>query len=105
MKFGISGLKEVLNQVKSSVKKEHDNQVSSVATKMKAAIVDATPIKTGKAREGWKLEREANGYAVKNDVEYIEHLNAGTSKQAPAHFVEQTALKYGTPKGAIVESN
>jgi hypothetical protein len=59
-----------------------------------------TPIDTGEAREGWKLE----GDKIVNPVDHIENLNDGSSKQAPAYFIEQTLLaqKGIHPNGTIV---
>lgn len=34
-------------------------------------------------------------YFIVNDAPYISYLNAGSSKQAPAYFVEQTLLSNG----------
>lgn len=65
-------------------------------------LVLATPIDTGNARESWNLSVEKD-FIIKNDAEYIEYLNEGSSKQAPARFIESTALKYGKPLGMIVD--
>lgn len=66
-----------------------------------ANLKDNTPVDTGKAKAGWYYK---NG-AIQNDVDYIDKLNAGSSKQAPAYFVEKTLLQHGAiPNGTIVES-
>lgn len=59
-----------------------------------------TPIKTGKARSGWRSDQ----HGIINDVEYIDKLNRGTSKQAPAYFIEATVLSVNgvSPNGTIV---
>lgn len=62
-----------------------------------------TPIDTGLARASWKTEDSLVGIDVKNTTDYIEYLNQGSSKQAPAYFIESIALKYGNPIGKIVE--
>ncbi len=67
-------------------------------------LIENTPIDTGAARKGWNLEVKSNNLIeISNNVEYIESLNSGHSKQAPAFFVEKTALMYGTPNGVIIE--
>ena len=65
-----------------------------------SALKAATPVDTGAARDGWRIE----GKAVVNDVPYISALNEGSSPQAPAHFVELAVLGVGgvTPNGVIV---
>jgi hypothetical protein len=35
----------------------------------------------------------------------MEYLNAGSSQQAPARFIERIALNYGAPVGTIVTKN
>lgn len=52
-------------------------------------LKEATPVRTGKARDGWKRE----GMSIVNEVEYIDKLNQGSSTQAPAHFIEKTIIQ------------
>lgn len=52
-----------------------------------------TPVDTGKARKGWYNKKNYTIYGtaageINNDVEYIEILNQGHSKQAPKYFIE-----------------
>ena len=65
-------------------------------------LKNATPVDTGRARDGWKV----SGDSIENDVPYIEHLNEGSSQQAPAYFIEATLLKHSgiKPRGIIVKS-
>lgn len=65
------------------------------------ALKEATPVDTGKARDGWY----SSGKTIKNDVEYVEYLNEGSSQQAPSHFIESTLLsqKGIRPSGTIVK--
>jgi hypothetical protein len=71
--------------------------------KLIEALKEATPVDTGRARDGWKLQ---DGKII-NEVEYIEELNAGSSKQAPSHFIERTLLANGNvnANGVIVTPN
>ena len=96
IKLKISGnpLKELEDRIKST----QANQIKKAVE----ALKEATPVDTGKARDGWRYE---NG-AIVNDVEYIDRLNQGTSKQAPARFIEQTLLAQEgvSPSGTIVRS-
>lgn len=61
-----------------------------------------TPVKTGKARDSWHLDYGDVTATIRNDVDYIKHLNAGSSQQAPAYFIENTVLNYATPQGPLV---
>lgn len=78
------------------------NHSLSVANMVKD-LEDATPVATGKARRSWSVARQGNVFTVANSVPYIQYLNQGSSKQAPAYFVEAIALVYGKPQGTIVE--
>jgi hypothetical protein len=64
---------------------------------VQADLVKATPVDTGRARQGWQAETpksiNENGI-VENNVEYIAVLNDGSSKQAPANFVENVVARY-----------
>lgn len=53
-----------------------------------------TPVKTGYARSRWKARKNyfVPGGEITNDAEYIVYLNQGSSKQAPAYFIEQVLL-------------
>lgn len=66
------------------------------------ALKDATPVDTGNARDHWVSQ----GDKIINEVDYIEQLNQGSSKQAPEHFIEKTLLaqKDIIPSGTIVRS-
>jgi len=58
-----------------------------------------TPVDTGEARKGWKNKkhRSLSGEVgeIYNEVEYIDTLNRGHSKQAPKYFIEQVLTKIG----------
>jgi len=66
------------------------------------ALKEATPVDTGNARDGWYIA----GDSIRNDVEYVDELNQGTSKQAPVRFIEKTLLAQPgiKPEGVIVKS-
>lgn len=88
-------------------KKKVDGFIEQAAAKrvqeMVAALANATPVDTGRAKSEWSYKQASSGkFIIINGVEYIKHLNAGTSKQAPAFFVEKIAMQFGKPKGVIV---
>ena len=57
------------------------------------AIRDATPVDTGRARDGWSLKDNK----IENDVPYVEHLNNGTAtSDTHKHFIESAI---GSVKG------
>lgn len=75
-------------------------QINALLTDLR----EATPVDTGEARDSWTATVTKPGIVrVENHTEHIKYLNEGSSKQAPAHFIERTAMKHGKPLGAIVE--
>jgi hypothetical protein len=86
--------------------KDFDKEVSIKLIKKSDDLVKdlarATPVDTGRAQAAWRLRNNAGKLEVVNEVEYINYLNGGSSVQAPAYFIERTALEYGVPHGTIV---
>jgi len=86
-----------------------------------------TPVDTGRARNSWTAttnptefvntlisgsgagssmffpvsETKLEKYYITNGVNYIDKLNAGSSRQAPARFIENTVLKYFEIEGLV----
>jgi hypothetical protein len=96
-------VKNTFKKLIEDANKESYKRNEPVARSLMEELVLRTPIDTGLARASWSMIPVKNGYDIVNNVDYIEYLNQGSSAQAPAFFVEKTALKYGTPQGAIVE--
>lgn len=103
MKIKLTGKSAVLKKISNEQKQVVSLNLRQKTTAILEALQNVTPVDTGLAKDSWKMSKNDNGYKLVNDVPYIETLNKGSSKQAPAHFVEATALKYGTPKGSIIE--
>lgn len=106
MKINIRGISDVKKYVKDQVSTRLDLRKKEVSNKLVTKLKDATPVDTGAARDAWNLHVDAVGNtSVRNDKEYISKLNAGSSKQAPAHFIEQTVLSTEgvKPNGAVVK--
>lgn len=81
---------EGLDSIGKDLKKDLSQVVAKLADEV---LVDArknTPIKTGRARRGWKKQITENNFAVENRVPYIERLEAGASKQAPKGIIGPT---------------
>ena len=91
-------IKELNNKVSKTIKKSVEAEVRSIVSDLKAA----TPVDTGRARDWWNSDSKS----IYNEVEYIDKLNAGSSRQAPSFFVESTILSHGsvTPSGIIVRN-
>jgi hypothetical protein len=94
-------LQEIL-KVKRAQEIAIDTQLRLSTLSLRSALASATPVDTGEASQGWSVIKTGFGYSVVNNVEHINALNQGTSKQAPRLFVERTALRFGKPIGIIV---
>jgi hypothetical protein len=73
---------------KAELAKRSQTILERESLKLIDALKEATPVDTGRARDGWKLRDNK----IVNEVEYIDDLNTGSSKQAPSHFIERTLL-------------
>jgi hypothetical protein len=69
-----------------------------------ANLTAVTPVDTGYAASRWEKRpgSKPGKWVVVNDAPYIGRLNAGSSQQAPSHFIEREALEVGKPNGAVV---
>lgn len=104
MKIKVQNVKQELSRLKRERSASRRAQAAVLVGAMTSDLKAATPVDTGHARDSWKVTTRPDGELdVENTAEYIQRLNEGSSQQAPARFVETTALKYGTPYGTIVE--
>ena len=101
----LKGVKKVFRSLDKRSSEEVLVFSSVQLSKLLSALKSATPKDTGKASAGWKIDtipvsvstlNKDQTYFIINNVEYIGELNMGSSRQAPARFVEQTAAKFGT---------
>lgn len=104
MKMKITGINDTFAKLAIQLEDANMKELRRVSKLLVADLRDTTPVDTGLARDSWKTETVGKTIRISNDVEYLKYLNEGSSKQAPAHFVEKAAIKYGTPLGAITES-
>lgn len=73
-------------QLNRSVQK----MLEEVATQTVKVAQANTPKRTGYARKNWTKKTDADGFDVANSTPYIQHLDKGTSKQAPRGIVKPT---------------
>ena len=102
----IRNVSVTMSFLKKQLGEATSNSILATVTRMKDELVLATPVDTGNARESWEVARDRTKknptFIVSNNTEYIGALNEGHSDQAPAHFIEAIALRYGSPKGQVV---
>lgn len=93
-----------LDRVRKEIGKAVKDKLKQKALILKEKLAQATPVDTGNARAGWKLKQKDATIVIYNDVAYISQLNAGSSQQAPAFFIESTVASMDglKTKGAIV---
>lgn len=101
MKATVIGIDAVIAEIAAKAKKTKAQVERDVANEAVKRLKEATPVDTGRARDGWKVDENNN---IVNDVEYIEDLNNGHSQQAASHFIESTLLSVPgvRPNGFIV---
>lgn len=89
-------MKQIAKQFEASIKEIADRKRQETLRRVAAA----TPVKTGRARDSWRVE----GTSVVSDVDYMDDLNRGTSQQAGPRFIERAILSDSslTPNGTIV---
>ena len=79
-----------INAVLSAVEKN----ISQIGTKVANIILieakKLTPIKKGRARKGWRVERKGKNTHIVNRVPYIGLLERGRSEQAPRGILRPT---------------
>jgi len=93
-----------MNSLLKEVDKDIKSELPIIASKIVDELELRTPKDTGEAARSWEsITVDKHSFNIVNDEDYIKYLNAGSSKQAPANFIEQTVLQYGTAKGNVVE--
>ncbi|WP_086464347.1 hypothetical protein [Oceanibaculum nanhaiense] len=80
MRLTVTGLDETEADLAAAITETSDHLATHLLQELRAA----TPVETGRARDGWHLTEAG----IRNDVPYVGRLNAGSSRQAPAGFVE-----------------
>jgi len=103
IKIKLLNIESTLRDVTNRFNTGANANLRKVSVDLKRELVSATPIDTGNARAHWNNSIKKDSVEIVNDTPYIEALNNGHSKQAPSHYIEAIALKYGTPLGVIAE--
>ena len=72
------------NKVIADHNRELDQLVRLISTDLLDTVKEKTPVKSGRAKRGWRLKKEGKlKYNVSNRVPYISRLDEGYSNQAP----------------------
>jgi len=89
-------MRRVEKEVSQMTNLELDDRIDYATDTLKVV----TPVDTGRARRGWRNIKKYDTYGfrdgtISNEVEYIDVLNNGHSRQAPRYFIEQVLMKIG----------
>lgn len=102
----VRNIKTTMVKVRNQVAKIATTGVLATVQTLKEELVLATPVDTGRARASWSINKILGAkeptFEIINDAPYIGKLNDGYSDQAPAHFIEAIALRYGRVVGQVV---
>ena len=102
MRVTINNLDKTFMELRKKITSESKSNLEKESKLLVTELIMQTPVDTGLARDSWNLKLGDSSAVIENDVPYIEELNNGHSKQAPANFIESTAIQYGKPVGSIV---
>lgn len=101
-----NAFRELREQLGDEVARAFDGRVLELAENLR----EATPVDTGTARDSWFVSATVPANftgevmaEIFNTTDYIDELNAGTSRQAPARFIETEVLRLFEPGGVIVQ--
>ena len=105
----LRGIGSTFRELNEDITEEVAEDTRSEAGELYRNLQAATPVDTGFARSSWRVSRVTRGFGreseiiIENTAEYIDDLNRGSSRQAPARFIENTVLRQDlTPVGSIV---
>ena len=124
--IGVVGVEESFDTANKEVTELVNTINRAEAFATLADLKTATPVDTGRARASWVLTYAPNKFKdtvsyepeilrpvsktkidtvyITNGVDYIEDLNAGSSSQASARFIERVVLKRYNPEGVIYQT-
>jgi len=100
LEIKVKGRRLAMLELERELTKKSEQKSKLKRIQLKEALKAVTPVDTGEARDGWYVD----GKSIENNVEHIDQLNEGSSKQAPPYFIERTLLAHKgiRPSGIIV---
>jgi hypothetical protein len=89
LKVVFKGNKQAIRELEQ----EKDREMTRIAVDLLANAKSFTPIRSGRARRGWRLESTRNTKSAVNRVPYAARLDRGYSKQSPSGITRPTIRK------------
>lgn len=68
---------QIFAKVGPRLAKRIEKDVDAFGKKMKGALADQTPYRTGDTSRAWKFQDQQQGFKVKNDKPWVGGLNEG----------------------------
>ena len=104
MKVSVKGIAETQKYLQAAMDSAINKGVQATTKRVVENLKRSTPVDTGAARDGWTGHVKNKTAVITNNVEYIDHLNTGSSLQAPRFFVEKAILETPgvSPNGQVV---
>src|SRR5690554_4306775 len=93
IKIDTKKFEKELEKAGKDIKKTINQAIKKTVFDAEAELKARTPVDIGTAQGAWKTTPTEDYYIISNNIDYIERLNNGYSKQAPANFV-QHALNF-----------
>ena len=90
----ISNFKREMRRAMLEIDDIADDDINAKMDFANELLRNVTPVDTGFARSRWKVRKYIllPGGEITNDADYIARLNQGSSRQAPAYFIEQALM-------------
>lgn len=94
----LSGINAAFKRINDP--KKQQRAIKKVAFGLLADVTKATPVDTGRARNGWNIKPESlMTYIIGNNVHYVPYLEFGTSRsRRHVGFIRRTISSW-KPKG------
>lgn len=74
-----------LDQTKAQLRDSFERHVRTVTSEMETALESFTPVRTGRARAGWRSSASKLSGVISNNVPYVQYLEKGTPRMRPAN--------------------
>ena len=86
-----------IRRTQEQLREEVNRQLEELGDEVFGAIVEETPVATGTLRNGWEhsFDRSESTYTIRNDVEYADEVNDGTSTRRGEFFIERALALFG----------
>lgn len=74
----------------NGLEKAIDRVIDQVQKRTYQSARANTPVRSGRARDGWQQQELPSGFTIRNSVPYIGELEKGRSSQAPRGIIRPT---------------